>query len=142
MGPEGRAEDLTLRGRDLAGWSGKELVHDERIITFTKMGCIKESLLFANFSSNGMQSLFSFLVDTNIIDIEELWENGGVIGITRPSTSHRHIQDDKEWMVEDPLARDILRCELEILLVIEVPADLIFLPLNGIHMEVIPQRFC
>src|SRR5919109_260343 len=45
-------------------------------------------------------------------------------------------------MVKYPLARDILRREFEILLVIKIPANLIFLPFNGIHMKIVPEGVC
>jgi len=41
----GCAEDMSLPGEDLAGRSGEKLVHDGKIIAFSRRKCIKESLL-------------------------------------------------------------------------------------------------
>ena len=52
---------MSLLGEVLAGWAGEKLVHDENIIAFTMMECIKKSLL-------------RLLIHTHVIHIQELWE--------------------------------------------------------------------
>ena len=59
------------------------------------------------------------LVYANIINIIELRERSGVIRIPGPAASHCQVQEDEEGMIENPFVGDVLRCELEIFLVIE-----------------------
>ena len=90
------------------------------------MMCIKESLLWP-------------LIYADVIHIQELRKLRRVIGVARPSAANRQIQDNEKRMVEDPLIGDIRGRELEILLIIKIPADLVLLPLDGINMEIILQ---
>jgi hypothetical protein len=117
---------MSLLGEVLAGWAGEKLVHDEKIIASTRMGCIKKSLL-------------RLLIHTNVIHIQELRELRRVVGIAGPRAADRQIQNNKKRVVEVPFARDIIRCDLEKLLIVEISADLMFLSLDGIDVEIIPE---
>src|SRR5690349_2292033 len=116
---------MSLPGYGLAGRAGEELVHDGKIIASPSRECIKESLWL--------------LIDPYIIHVQELWQHSGFIGIARPATADRQIEDDEKRVVEDPLIGDVSRGDLEIFLIVKIPADLVFLPLDGKHMKIIPQ---
>ncbi len=76
------------------------------------------------------------LVHADVIDLHKLREDCCVIGITRLPAADRDVHNDEKLMVEDPFGRDVGKGQLEEFLIIEQPADLIFLPLEGIDMEV------
>ncbi len=80
------------------------------------------------------------LIHADVIHRKELWEGRGLIGVAGPAPADCHVHDDEEIVIEDPITGNISGCEIEIFLVVKIPADLILLPLDGIDMEIILER--
>ena len=81
------------------------------------------------------------LVDADIVHVQGLRKDGRLVRVARPVAAHRHVQDDEEGVVKDPLAGDIIGRRRKELYAVHVPADLVWLPLDGIHVKVIRERF-
>src|SRR5690349_1030920 len=110
---------MSLPGYGLAGRAGEELVHDGKIIAFPSRECIKESLWL--------------LIDPYIIHVQKLWKHSGFIWIARPATANCQVENNKKRVIKYPLVGDVSRGDLEIFLIVKIPADLVFLPLDGKH---------
>src|SRR5436190_1938697 len=87
----------------------------------------------------GPPSFAALLINANIVDQHPLRENCCLVRVPRPATTHRHIQDQKERMIENPRGADrqVRRCPRVVQLTVHIKADHIRLPLDGEEVEII-----
>ena len=80
-------------------------------------------------------------VNADVIHGHALRKCGAAIRIARPVSTHRDVENQELRLVENPstTGRQVGRGECEKDLPVEEPADTVFLPLDGIHVEVISQ---
>ncbi len=81
------------------------------------------------------------MIDSNIIDQHLLWENCRAIGIPWKATADRHIQNNKEGMIEDPcLAHgQIRRCARFVQQSIDIKPHYVRFPLDRKSMEIVGE---
>src|SRR5271170_7411224 len=76
-------------------------------------------------------------IDAKIIDEHSLRKGIGGIGISGPASADGDVEDDEEGMVEDPLGAggEIGGSALGYEGVVDVEADVVGLPLDGVEVE-------
>src|SRR5215471_1166326 len=84
---------------------------------------------------------FSLLIYPDVVHQHGLRKLGGSVGIARPLAAHRHIQQDEERVIVDPLGIfwNVARCPGGIKMVVDVETDGFRLPLDGIDVEIVGE---
>src|SRR5690349_7274895 len=82
-------------------------------------------------------------IDADVVDQHLLRELGGGVGIFGPVAAYGDVQDDEEWVVEDPASAfgPFGLGEGGVIVGVHVKADDAGFPLCGIHMKIIGVLF-
>src|SRR5438034_6056524 len=75
------------------------------------------------------------LVDPYIVHPHRLREDRCCIRTARPGTTHRNVENDEKRMVVHPASRKTLRGDGQVEGAVDVPANRIRLPLDGVHVR-------
>src|SRR4051812_11346768 len=78
-------------------------------------------------------------IHPDIVDHHLLWKGRRSVGIAWPTSAHGEVEQQKEWMIEDPFSpgRQIGRRHTMIPAAVDVPENLLRLPGNNENMEVV-----
>src|SRR5438045_7900068 len=83
------------------------------------------------------------LVNADVVDQHCLRKLSGGVRRAGPVATHRYIQKQEEGVVVDPLGtrRKVARRARCIEMVVDIEADDLWLPLNGVDVETIGEMF-
>src|SRR5215469_6691327 len=83
----------------------------------------------------------SALVYPNVIDQHGLREDRGTVGIARPASADRDVQQNEEFVMVDPFRsfREICRRARGVELIVDVEADGFVFPFDRVNVEVVGE---